>query len=117
MRMKKKIIGVLSVCMLAGLVSCGGNGEPTPQPTVKIELGYEATDVLALLENMGQNGNYTLEYVYSDGVTYHEYYTPNYAYFEATAQGYVGVEDYNNPAEKLFYIFSENNKNVLPLST
>ena len=35
--MKKKIIGVLSVCMLAGLVSCGGNGEPTPQPTPEAE--------------------------------------------------------------------------------
>ena len=47
--MKKKIIGVLSVCLLAGLVSCGGNGEPTPQPTIieKIQLPFTVNATIA----------------------------------------------------------------------
>ena len=118
--MKSNVIKLLTLSLLFGLVACGNEASTssstgpttTIQPTMPpISLGYEASDILSMLNTIGENGNYTLEYKYSTE-TYHEFYTEKYGYFEATGQGYVAIEDYKNPDDSIFYIFNSTNESI-----
>ena len=122
---KKNLLlaSLLSLTLLVGGCNKGGNTtttepEDTCKPTADIwNLGYTAQDIFDTLKNAADKGNYTIEYSYyaSNGnvTKFYEYYTENYAFFTATEVGYVGLPDYQNPEDKLFYIYElDRNGNI-----
>ena len=65
-------------------------------------LDYTADDVWNMIQTLANDGNYTLQYDYR-GKTFSEYFTTDYAYYEISEMGYVGLADYSDSSQKLFY--------------
>ena len=108
--MKKKYFGFFVLGMCLSLVGCGNKPDTSSEGPI-INLDYDAEDIWRMLNDVASNGNYTLEYPYGNQ-TFHEFYTPNYAYFEGSKMGYVGLPDYQDQTEKLFYKCMIQNGNV-----
>ncbi len=112
--MKKSLLALFTLCVSLSMASCD-NKSPNSSSSNNdpvLNLDYDAEDIWNLLQSVATGGNYTLEYQYG-GKTYHEYYTQDYAYFEGTMMGYVGLPDYQNHSEKLFYKYVINSGQVV----
>ena len=110
--MKKKLL-VLTLLSCAMIVAgCGKeetsgtssatSSDATSLISVDYTLDYTADDVWNMIQKIGNDGNYTLQYDYR-GKTFSEYYTTDYAYYEMSEMGYVGLSDYGDSSKNLFY--------------
>lgn len=108
--MKKKYLGLFVLGLCLSLVGCGKTPASSSEGPI-IDLDYDAGDIWNMLNDIATGGNYTLEYQHANQ-TYREFYTPDYAYFEGSRMGYVGLPDYQNQEEKLFYKCVIQNGNV-----
>lgn len=110
MKKKNYVFAMLLLGVSLSLAGCG-KSNPSSSSYPGLNLGYDEADIWEKLEAIGSGGNYTLAYEYA-GTTYHEYYTQNYSYFEGSKMGYVGLPDYQNETEKLFYKYVINKGEV-----